>query len=83
MYKMAMSILLKFLTLKWNILRTIGRIEVGDGSCFFFAFFRLFHLSLSFFDRRFPLNNGNSKQLKESLPEIAVCLRSGLGLVVL
>ena len=28
-------------------------------------------------------NNGNSKQLKESLLEIAVCLRSGLGPVVL
>ena len=51
---MATSILVKFLTLKWNILRTIWRIEVGDGS-----FFRIFHvLSFElnfFFDRRFPL----------------------------
>ena len=31
---MAMSILLKFLTLEWNISGTIGRIEVGDGSSF-------------------------------------------------
>ena len=43
---MATSILLKLLTLKWNISRTIWRIEVGDGS--FFALFVLFHLSLTF-----------------------------------
>ena len=53
-YKMVMSILPKFLTLKWNISRTIWRIEVGDGSfsCIFHA------LSFEpnfFFDRRFPL----------------------------
>ena len=52
--KMAMSILQKFLTLKWNISRTIWRIEVGDGS-----FCRIFHaLSFEpncFFDGRFPL----------------------------
>ena len=40
-YKMATSILLKFLTLKWNISRTIGRIEVGDDS-FFLHFSRSF-----------------------------------------
>ena len=51
---MATSILLKFLTLKWNISRTIGRIEVGDGS--FFAFFTLFHLSLTFFRPEVPFN---------------------------
>ena len=39
---MAMFILPKFFTLKWNISRTIWRIEVGDGS-----FFRIFH-ALSF-----------------------------------
>ena len=39
---MAMSILPKYLNLKWNISRTIWRIEVGDGS-----FFRIFH-ALSF-----------------------------------
>ena len=53
-YKMAMSILPKFLTLKWYFSRTIWRIEVGDGS-----FFCIFHaLSFEpnfFFDRRFPL----------------------------
>ena len=38
-----MSILSKFLTLKWNISRTIWRIEVGDGS--FLAFLTLLHLS--------------------------------------
>ena len=53
-YKMATSILLKFLTLKWNISRTIWRIEVGDGSlfCIFHALSFEFNL---FFDRRFPL----------------------------
>ena len=33
----------------------IWRIEVGDG--LLFAFFTLFHLSLTFFDRRFPLKS--------------------------
>ena len=40
--KMATSILPKFLTLKWNISRTIWLIEVGDGSFFFFHFSRSF-----------------------------------------
>ena len=59
---MATSILLKFLTLKWNILRTIWHIEVGDGS-FFCIFYALsFELNF-FFDRRFPLawNYANSE----------------------
>ena len=52
---MAMSILLKILTLKWNISRTIWCIEVSDG-----LFFRIFY-ALSFepnfvFDQMFPLN---------------------------
>ena len=53
---MATSILLKFLTLKWNISRTIGRIEVGDDSflCIFHAL--SFELNI-FFDRRFPLRD--------------------------
>ena len=40
-YKMAMSILPKFLTLKRSISRTIWRIEIGDGSffCIFHALF--------------------------------------------
>ena len=52
--KMATSILLKFLTLKWNISRTIWHVEVSDGSflCIFHA--RSFELNF-FFDRRFPL----------------------------
>ena len=53
-YKMATSILLKFLTLKWDNSGTIWCIEVIDGS--FFALFMLFHLSLTFFDQSFPLN---------------------------
>ena len=52
---MAMSILPKFLTLKWNISRTIWRIDVGDGS--FFAFFTLFHLSSTFFRPEVPFKH--------------------------
>ena len=67
-YKMATSILLKFVTLKWNISRIIGRIEVGDGS--FFCIFHALSFELNFFlDRRFPLNSYEdflkSKQDKE------------------
>ena len=47
-YKMAMSILPRFLTSKRNISRTIWCIQVGDGPGFFLAFFMLFHLSLTF-----------------------------------
>ena len=53
-YKMATSILPKSLTLKWNISRTIWRIEVGDGSLFCIFHALLFELNF-FFDRRFPL----------------------------
>ena len=52
---MATSILLKFLTLKWNISRTTGRIEVGDGSLFCIFHALSFERNF-FFDRRFPLN---------------------------
>ena len=53
-YKMEMSILPKFLTLKWNISRTIWYIEVGDGS--FFCVFHALAFELNFFfDQRFPL----------------------------
>ena len=52
-YKMAMSILLKFQTLKCDISRTILHIEVSDGSfCIFHAL--SFELNL-FFDRTCPL----------------------------
>ena len=39
----------QFLTLKWNILRTTGRIEVGDGS--FFCIFHALSFELKFFFR--------------------------------
>ena len=53
-YKMAMSLLLKFLTLKWNISRTVWRTEVGDGS--FTCIFHALSFELNFvFDWRFPL----------------------------
>ena len=52
---MATSILLKFLTLKWNISRTIWRIEVGDGSLF--SIFHALSSELNFCsDQRFPLS---------------------------
>ena len=50
-YKMVMSILPKFLTLKWNLSRTIWRIEVGDGP--FFCIFHALSFELNlFFNRR-------------------------------
>ena len=53
-YKVATSILLKFLTLKWNISRTIWRIEVSDSS--FFGIFHALSFELNFFfDWSFPL----------------------------
>ena len=64
--QMATSILLKFLTLKWNISRTIGRIEVGDGS-FFLAFFTLFHLSFTFFRPEVPFKCGERIKLVKFL----------------
>ena len=57
-YKMAKSVLLKFLNLKFDISRTIWCIEVSDGSCFFFFYFHFLALSLEFnlfFERSFPL----------------------------
>ena len=45
---MVIFISLKFLTLEWEISKTIWLIEVSDGS-FCFAFFKLFHLSLTYF----------------------------------
>ena len=59
--KMATYILLKFLTLKWNISRTIWRIEVGDGLLFCIFHALSFELNL-LFDRRFPLNISCSGQ---------------------
>ena len=60
---MATSILLKFLTLKWNISRTTGRIEVGDGSSFCILHALSFGLNF-FFDRRFPLTSDASSLRK-------------------
>ena len=51
---MAISILLKFLTLKWDISRTIWRIEVSDGSLFL-HFSRYFISAKPFFDQSLPL----------------------------
>ena len=56
-YKMATSVLLKLLTLEWDILRIIWGIEVSDGSYFFFFHFSCsFILSLTFFLPEFPFN---------------------------
>ena len=72
---MAMSILLKFLTLKWNISRTIWCIEVGDGS-FFFCIFHALSFELNFFfDQRFPLTapSAFSNPITFLVPVIAAC----------
>ena len=53
-YKMATSILLKFLTLKWDISRTIWRIKVNDGS--FFGIFHALSFELNFFRPKFPFD---------------------------
>ena len=53
-YKMATSILLKFQTLKCDILRTIWRIKVSDGLLFCIFHALSFERNL-FFDRTCPL----------------------------
>ena len=53
---MATSILLKFLTLKWEISRTIWLIEVNDGS--FSCIFHALSFELNFFRLEFPFNSG-------------------------
>ena len=58
---MATSILLKFLTLKWNIARTIRRIEVGDGS--FFSIFHALSFTLNFFQPEVPFKTDSSVDL--------------------
>ena len=63
-YKMATSILLKFLTLKWNISRTIWRIEVGD--CSFSCIFHALSFELNFF------STGGSPLSRPLLPAIAL-----------
>ena len=78
---MAMSILPKFLTLKWNISRTVWRIEVGDGSFFYIFHVLSFELNF-FFDQRFPLKlytNYDAKVMKGTCGAyIKVILFSGL-----
>ena len=51
---MATSILLKFLTLGWDISRTIGRIDVSGGSFFCIVHALSFELNL-FLNWSFPL----------------------------
>ena len=54
-FKMATSILRKFLTLEWDVSRTIWRIEVREDSFFFHFFCALsFELNL-YFEWSFPL----------------------------
>ena len=52
-YKMAMSILLKFLSLQYNMWITVWHIEVSDGSLF--CIFHVLSINL-LFDRTCPLN---------------------------
>ena len=63
-----MSILPKFLTLKWNISRTIWRIEVGDSS--FFCIVHALSFELNFFFRpEVPFNGfwGETKDVSRFL----------------
>ena len=53
--KMARSILLKVLTLKWDISRTIWRIEVSDDS--FFGIFHALSFEVNLFRPEFPLTD--------------------------
>ena len=62
---MATSILLKFLTLKCDISRTIWRIEVSDGSLFCIFHALSFELNL-FFDRTSPLKFIEVRRQKSS-----------------
>ena len=88
-YKMATSIILKFLTLKCDILRTIWRIEVSDGSLFCIFHALSFALNL-FVDRTCPLNNSyylihSTDVLVINLPNISkvfVCFKYKLVAII-
>ena len=61
-YKMAMPILLKFLTLGWDISRTTWRIEINDGS--FFGIFHALSFELKLISRlEFPFNIHNKEEV--------------------
>ena len=51
-FKMVTSMLLKFLTMKWIISRTICRLEVSDDS--FYCIFHALSFELNFFRPEFP-----------------------------
>ena len=66
---MATSILLKFLTLKWNISRAIWHIEIGDGSLF--CIFHTLSFEPNFFsDRRFPLTTHERPAVAQNLKKM-------------
>ena len=71
---MAMSILPKFLTLKWNISRTIRRIEVGHGS-FFFCIFHTLSFELIFFRPEVPFKNIGQQKVGSEDPSHFTNLR--------
>ena len=66
---MATSILLKFLTLKWNISRTIWHIEVGDGS--FFCILHALSFELNVFRPEVPYKSSGKILCKMHLLKIA------------
>ena len=79
---MAMSILPKFLTLKWNILRTIWRIEVSDGSLFCIFHALSFELNFSF-NQRFPLTSSKYEVLAAAIAAgLMIGFWFGLGVVL-
>ena len=75
-YKMVASILLKFLTLGWDISRTIWRIKVNDGS--FFCSFHAFSFELNlFFDWSFPLTStGTNGERFHVLGELTIIMKT-------
>ena len=70
--KMATFILLKLLILESDILRTILRIVVSDGS--FSTFFTFFHLRLPFFRPKFPFKENQS--ISASVHLVFYCTKS-------
>ena len=80
-YKMATSILLRFLTLKCGISRTIWRIEVSGGSLFCIFHTLLFELNL-FFDLTCPLTSLVANSMKQYVFVKITFLKANPGWIV-
>ena len=77
-----MSILLKFLTLKWNISKTNWHIEVGDGS--FFCIFHTLSFELNFFLTRGSLEHQLQARKLEAIKDSHIYIQfSTVGIYVI